>query len=394
MDAQENAKKTVLFVDDEENILSALRRELRSWSKERGIDVETANSGAEALAFLEKDGAAVKVVVSDLRMPVMRGSELLAIVKDKRPDIVTLLLSGYSELEEVMKSFKAGATSYMLKPWNEEYLKAELDKAFEAYRVREENRRYHLALEEELRWAGEMQRAMLKPAPLKSDGVEFRASYKPVQGLYCGGDYYDVIALGPSRFLLLLGDVAGHGVRGALVTGMLKAVIYPEYVRSVGGKTFSPGDFLSWLNERMNFELRKTSGIVIAFEALVLDAAEKKIRYANAGMPHPVLSGARKTDFLPVSGSAIGYASSVMYRDQTLDLEAGDVLLLYSDGLTEVAVGTGGAPGQIAPVDVAALASATPYGADYHKRIMDGALAKSGAAAFRDDLSLLTARLL
>ena len=51
-------------------------------------------------------------------------------------------------------------------------------------------------------------------------------------------------------------DVEGHGVKAAIVTGMLKATIYSEFVRGMIGKQFSPGAFLGWLNSRMNFEFR------------------------------------------------------------------------------------------------------------------------------------------
>lgn len=379
---------SLLLVDDEENILSALSRELRGWAIDRELEIRTATSAKAGLELLAKAPEEYRIVVSDLRMPTMKGSDFLLEVKERWPAIMAILLTGYSEVEEVMKAVKAGIFSYLLKPWDSEYLRSELDKALEAYELRRENERYRKTLEEELRWAGEMQRTLLRPTPLKAEGLEIRSSWRPVPGLYCGGDYYDVISLGPRRYLMLLGDVAGHGLRGAFVTGILKAVIYPEYVRAVTGKKFAPGAFLSWLNERMNFELRKTADLLVAFFAGVIDTQELTLYYSNAGLPHPFLVRGGLPTELPVSGSALGFASSVSYPENFLQLHPGDLLVAFTDGLTEIGAEE---PRTLTPIKD--ILTTQAYGADYHKRIMDEALGRAGMPAFTDDLTLITAQL-
>lgn len=377
----------VLFVDDEVNILNSLKRELREWSMASGLGIETAPSAREGLALVEADPERIAVIVSDLRMPEMKGSDFLLEVRRRWPDIVTMLLTGFSETQEVMKAVQAGIFSYLLKPWEPEYLKSELDKAVAARRIRLENERYAQALAEELRWAGEMQRALLRPAPLRAEGIEFRTSYRPVKGLYCGGDYYDVIAIGRDRYLMLLGDVAGHGLKAAFVTGILKAVIFPEYVRTQLGKPFSPGAFLSWLNERMNFELRQASDIIITFLAVVIDRSTLSLTYANAGQGHPFIVGRDGPRELPVSGSAIGFAQSSMYSDQHELLRGGEVIVTYTDGLVEVGAISKGGP----LVPVGDLLAKVPYGPEYHKRILEEALVAAGEEDFDDDVTIVTA---
>jgi sigma-B regulation protein RsbU (phosphoserine phosphatase) len=90
-----------------------------------------------------------------------------------------------------------------------------------------------------------MQKALLRPILPQSNLVEYRVSYRPVPQLFCGGDYYDVITLSLDLYLLLVGDVAGHGVRAAFVTGILKAIIYPEYIRGNLTKKYYPRFFFS-----------------------------------------------------------------------------------------------------------------------------------------------------
>jgi phosphoserine phosphatase RsbU/P len=383
------ANRCVILVDDEQNILNALRRELHDWAIERELELLSATSGRKGLEILSERGGETVLVVSDLKMPEMKGSDFLMEVRDRYPDIVTILLTGYSETEEVIKAVKAGIFSYMLKPWDSDYLVAELQKAFEYGELKRQNARYLKTMEEELKWAGEMQKAILKPSLPRTDGVEFRASYRPVPNLYCGGDYYDVIFLSADRYLLLIGDVAGHGVRAALVTGILKAIIYPEYLRAQVGKEFSPGAFLSWLNERMNFELRSASGLIVTFFAGLLDMKAGTFRYANAGQTHPVILRQGRAIELPVSGSGLGFANSITYVEQDVDIQTRDVITLYTDGLTEPGCSEG-----CAPIKPGRLFESVEYSQDYHRRLLEAALAESGRTDFDDDVTIVTARIL
>src|ERR1700719_1768734 len=92
----------ILVVDDEPAVLNALRRLLRR----AGFEVETAGTGAEALARL--DGFAPDIVLSDFRMPGMNGAELLAQVKQRQPLALRLIISGYADLDSVMTSVNEG----------------------------------------------------------------------------------------------------------------------------------------------------------------------------------------------------------------------------------------------------------------------------------------------
>lgn len=384
----EKAKQYVLLVDDEPNITNAIRRELAEWAEERSVEIVTAPSAKIGLNILEVRGASTAVIISDLKMPEMKGSDFLLAVKEKYPHIISILLTGYSDTEEVIKAVSAGIFSYMLKPWDSSYLLSQVQKAYEHGRALRQNAEYLAAMQEELRWAGEMQKAILKPNIVKSEGVEFRTSYRPVPGLYCGGDYYDVIFLGADRYLLLIGDVAGHGVKAAFITGILKAIIYPEYVRGLYGKVFSPSAFLSWLNERMNFEFRSTSSMLVTFFAGVLDVKAKTLSYANAGHEHPYVIRGGVPTALPVSGSGLGFVQSIIYAEQTVRLQSSDLLLLYTDGLVEI-----GCQGGQEPVKLPKLLKGVAVGDEYHRRLLSASLEEAKAGEFSDDVTLLTAKL-
>lgn len=380
--------KYVVIVDDEPNILSSLRRELRPWADSRGYTIQPFLSAGDTLEFLERNAQDTEIVISDLRMPGMKGSDLLLRVRSSWPEIPTILLSGYSEAEELAKAVKAGIFSYILKPWDPEHLKAELEKALDMRRLREQNAAYAKRLDEELRWAGQFQRNFLKPTSPDPKGLEVRVTWNPVEGLYCGGDYYDVLDLGERGVLLLLGDVAGHGIKAALFTGFLKAMIYPEYVRATADRPFSPGAFLKWLNHRVIYELRAVQGMIVSFLAVLVDPAAGAIRYANAGHPRPILVGSGTVSELQVAGPALCFSDPMDYQEGQAKFGSDDTLFLHTDGLVEA----GNAAGAGEPRLAEALGT-LPYGEGYHEAVLATCLERSGQTAFSDDVTIITARM-
>lgn len=373
---------SILLVDDEQNILIALKRELHQWAREKKLEVLLATSGKEGLRIVEEYGDTVGIIISDLRMPEMKGSDFLAEVKQKHPDILTIMLTGYSETEEIIKAVKTGLFSYMLKPWDSDALLAEVNKAWEFNETKRKNKKNAIRMNEELRLAGELQKTILRPNLPYIQGVEFRVTYRPNPRLFCGGDYYDVISVGADRYLLLIGTVKVHGVRAAMITAILKAVIYPEYMRNSIGKDLSPADFLSWLNTRMQFEFRATKSIPISFFAGLLDIRKKMFVYANANNIHPCIITKAGISELPVAGSPIGTARSIMYTDKIQQLNPGDTILLCTQGITNGA-----------DLSLPKLISGHPSAEGYHKQLLSAALVASDAKDFTDNVTIVTAKI-
>jgi len=151
---------TVLFVDDEENILNALKRVL---GREK-YRVLTAASGQEGLKVLEEHE--VQVVVSDQRMPEMSGTEFLTHVMRRYPDVIRVVLSGFSDVGTITDAVNRGHIyKFFPKPWNDDVLKMEIESALAHYdlvhlnkslhqKIMEQNeelKRYNETLEETIR---------------------------------------------------------------------------------------------------------------------------------------------------------------------------------------------------------------------------------------------------
>lgn len=132
---------TLLLVDDEESILSALRRVFRR----DGYRVLTATGGLEALGILADN--AVDVIISDQRMPHMTGVEFLRQVKELYPETVRISLSGYTELQSITEAINEGAIyKFLTKPWDDDHLRANVVEAFRYKKMADENRRLAIEL--------------------------------------------------------------------------------------------------------------------------------------------------------------------------------------------------------------------------------------------------------
>jgi len=127
---------TILCVDDEPNILSSLKRLFRA----KGFQVRVAESGAAGLALLETEP--IDLVISDMRMPEMDGTQFLAQVRVRWPDTVRLLLTGYSDINSIIDAINRGEIfRYIAKPWDDNDIVLIVRQALERKALEEEKRR-------------------------------------------------------------------------------------------------------------------------------------------------------------------------------------------------------------------------------------------------------------
>ncbi|MDT8426383.1 MAG: ATPase, T2SS/T4P/T4SS family [Methyloprofundus sp.] len=132
----EKAVYRILLVDDEPNVLSALRRIFRR----ENYQIETAMSGEEALQVLTKND--FQLMISDFKMPHMDGAELLKRVKAVYPEMIRIMLTGYADTDAVMGAINQGAVyKFILKPWNDDDLRVTVALALEQYDLIKKNKK-------------------------------------------------------------------------------------------------------------------------------------------------------------------------------------------------------------------------------------------------------------
>jgi sigma-B regulation protein RsbU (phosphoserine phosphatase) len=375
--------RIILLVDDEQAVLQLFSTVLAEWGRPRGIVVRTAASATAALKLLEREADSIKLLIADLNMPDMRGSDLLLKVKELYPEIASMIVSGAGDLAEMQKVIGAGVFSYLMKPCSPSSLIAEAEKALELARLKRENRRYEQRIRDELAWAGELQRTLLRSDPVQDADLEVRITYLPLPELQCGGDYYEVASLSPRKTLLLIGDVGGHGIRAALITAMLKTLV------SGGGKISSPGRLLEHLNRQICSDLKRLPDLIITFLACLLDTAAMTLTCANAGhIPLFVVRGPEAFRVLP-KGMGLGFRPEAAYPETVLPLRRGDRIVLCTDGLLE-----GLASAQLeAEAGFARILQTCAGSEDFNLAVVDMARRQGGRESFTDDAALLSIRI-
>src|SRR6476646_8030324 len=123
-------KLKLMVVDDEPDNLDLLYRTFR-----RDFEVFKANSGLNALQALDREGE-MAIIISDQRMPLMNGTEFLSKTVDRFPDTIRIVLTGYTDVEDLVDAINAGKVfKYITKPWKPQQLQTVVEQATETYRI-------------------------------------------------------------------------------------------------------------------------------------------------------------------------------------------------------------------------------------------------------------------
>ncbi|UCB53387.1 MAG: SpoIIE family protein phosphatase [Candidatus Zixiibacteriota bacterium] len=183
----------------------------------------------------------------------------------------------------------------------------------------------------DLKAAQQIQRK-LQPEKIPAlEGVEISGLQIPCKEI--GGDYYDVIQLDQKRIAVLVADVSGKGISGALVMSNLQSV-----VRTLAPKVPHPSELLPELS-RAVAEIATPGRFVTLFYG-ILDLATRNFLYGNAGHNYPVLCRAGgETSELSEGGLFLGPFPDASWQDSEIQLENGDLLFIYTDGVTEASRG-------------------------------------------------------
>ena len=214
----------------------------------------------------------------------------------------------------------------------------------ELARSQAELRKKNEIMEEDLKMAREIQLAMLPQqyptfplgAPPAESLLQFRHRYHPTGQV--GGDFFNILPLAPNKAGLFICDVMGHGVRSALVTAMVRALV--EELRPMAA---DPGQLLTRINRDIRAILQQ-SGTPLFTTAfyLVADLETRQITYANAGHPRPFLIHRQRgeVEILKYADGkarpALGLFENSAYPTASSPLAGGDLVMLFTDGLYEV----------------------------------------------------------
>ena len=179
--------------------------------------------------------------------------------------------------------------------------------------------------------AAVLQSAVLPTSPSEELGLDICIFYEPadvVEGL--GGDWYDVMRLPGARTYLAIGDVVGHGLPAVEDATQLRSA-----GRALAHQGLSPGRVLAELN---GFTRHVSRGQFATMAVAIVESDGRTVRYGLAGHPPPLLRRVRTGEVVQLdsaSGPVLGPMARAEFADATVQVEAGDILLMYTDGLVE-----------------------------------------------------------
>lgn len=243
-------------------------------------------------------------------------------------------------------------------------------------------------VERELKVVADIQRSLLPQTLPEIPGLELAASYQTSQ--WAGGDYYDFFELPDGRWGLLIADVSGHGTPAAVLMAVLHSLAHGH-----PGHPEPPAALLGHVNRRL--AARYTAGneiFVTAFYA-IYDPANRELTYSCAGHNPPQLKRCalgRVDSIEEVGGPPLGLFEESEFPQAALKLRSGDILVLYTDGVTEAMDASGR---QFGLERLNAVLARCDLGArDLRDAILAAIDDFTGGVAPHDDRTLLVAKVL
>jgi len=315
----------ILAVDDVEDNIFLLKMILES----HGHQVYTALNGKEALELAEE--TPVDLILLDLMMPDMDGMEAASRLKNMemtRHVPIILLTAKKKEVSDVVEALQSGADEYIAKPFNETELMARVGSMLRMKTLYDQVASAHKMMEEDLSTAQCVQKTLLPVKFPYPDKIKVCAHYEATSSL--GGDYYDVIDYGDGKVGALVADVSGHGASAALIMSMIKTIM----ISSIDGAA-TPVKLAHLLNKRIIGMIPEERYFTM-FLAIV-DLNERKLSYVRAGHPYPFLlrKQSKIVEKLDAEGDMIAMFGKITVKQSEIEVNPGDRLVAYSDGLIE-----------------------------------------------------------
>jgi phosphoserine phosphatase RsbU/P len=320
------AKGDVMIVDDTPTNLRLLSQMLA----EQGYQVRPVPDGKLALTAAQAEPP--DLILLDIRMPGMNGYEVCERLKAdaQTRDIPIIFISALDAIQDKVRAFTVGGLDYVTKPFQVEEVLARIETHLTLRKLQKQLQDANRKMAHELALAGELQTSFLPHELPDIHGWQLAATLKPARET--SGDFYDFISLPEGRLGIVIADVCDKGAGAALFMALSWTLIRTYAMQYPA----QPEMVLSAVNRRI---IKDTSAcrFVTAFYG-VLDINTGTLVYSNAGHCGPFLIRFQNSDNVQKlirTGVPLGILERKIWKQGVVQLASGDVLVLYTDGITE-----------------------------------------------------------
>ena len=325
----------ILSVDDELDLEILLTQYFRRKIRKGEYEFSFAHNGLEALKMmLEKKD--FDIILSDINMPEMDGITLLTKINEMRnPALKCIMVSAYGDMGNIRSAMNNGAFDFATKPIDLDDLSRTIEKAIEEIEFVRKSQQEHtqlVSIKSDLAVAGEIQQAILPqkfpPIEEMADMVDLFATMTPAKEV--GGDFFDFFKIDEKRLGFVIADVSGKGVPASIFMAVSRTLL-----RATGMRGIDTNECLNYVNNMLCHESIDSMFVTVFYG--IYNTETGLVEYTNAGHNPPYVVRADGTvDTLPMSENIVaGMFHDFTFTQSTLQHDKGDMLVLFTDGVTE-----------------------------------------------------------
>ena len=325
----------ILSVDDEAPMESMIKQFFRHKIRNGEYEFYFARNGVEALDILNSTPD-IEIILLDINMPEMDGLTLLSIVNERHnPALRVIMVSAYDDMANIRQAMNNGAFDFAIKPVDMDDLSLTIEKAIRQIHYVHESQKEHSQLEslkKDLMTAGNLQQYFLPqvfpPCPEESNCLDIYASMNAAKDI--GGDFYDFFYIDDDHIAFVIGDVCGKGIPAALFMAVSRTII-----RSKGVECDTARECLMESNRLLT--AYSTDCMFITVFYAIYNTKTGLVTYCNAGHnpPHLMRSDGTVEELPRSKNTIIGVFDNFVFKEDSLQLEPGDTLVMFTDGVTE-----------------------------------------------------------
>ena len=320
----------ILVVDDEPDLEPLMLQRMRRHIRAGRYTFVFAQNGIEALERLNEEDD-IDMVLSDINMPRMDGLTLLEQIPKVDPNIRSVIVSAYGDMKNIRTAMNRGAFDFVTKPLDFADLQITIDRTLShmtEWREALSSRDKLVALQNELNVASQIQQSILPTDFPRGNDFEIYASMEPARNV--GGDFFDVLTLDAGLVGVAIADVSDKGVPAALFMMSSRTLLKGSAI-GMG----EPGQVLGEVNDLLHED--NDTGMFVTILYAVYSTSSGEFTYANGGHNSPlIVHPDGSSSLLPLTGGiALGVVPDIPYQQQSINLAPGDLVFLYTDGVTE-----------------------------------------------------------